>query len=554
MRTLDGFAMIAPFNSAAAQAYLAAIVESSNDAIIAKDLNGVVQWCNAATERIFGYSCAELIGQPVRVLIPADRQSEEDSILERMRRGERIEHFETIRVAKDGTLLNISLSVSPVRDSSGDIIGISKVARDITQHRRLEAEAEVRRRVDEQRDRLLESERIARADAERASRAKDEFVAMISHELRTPLNAILGWTQLMISKRNDPTLIDHGLDVVARNTRLQAQLISDLLDISRIVTGKLRLDMRRIRLGAIMTDAIETVQQEADSKGVNIHAELEDVGPAIDGDAARLQQVVWNLLSNAIKFTPAGGRVLVTLRQIDGYVELSVEDTGAGIVAEFLPYVFDQFQQADGSITRQFGGLGLGLAIVKHLVQLHGGAIHAASGGQAKGAKFTLVLPTTSNERVLTPLADDDSTRATAVGNVSLAGVRILVVEDELDAREFLTRLLEHSGAMVFTAGSVREALGLFPIVKPDVLVSDIGLPDVDGYELLHQIRAKWVGDGGSVPAVALTAYARAEDEARATRAGYQAHIAKPVESNELVATIARLTAGALGAFPPSDK
>ena len=789
-----------PADPPSAEAYLAAIVESSDDAIISKDLDGTIRWCNAATERIFGYSAAELIGHPVRILIPADRQPEEDDILRRMRRGERIDHFETVRVAKDGHPIHISLTVSPVRDASGAIIGVSKTARDITarkqaaaqlsaqqewfkvtlgsigdaviasdaaghvsymnttaealtgwsiaeatgrpladvfriisedtrqrienpaslvmqsgqvvglanhtvlisrdgkerpiadsaapiqdgegnllgvvlvfrdvtlERRAEEALAEQRewlettlesigdaviatdvnglvvfmnrvaehltgyaataaegRRCDEifkivneqtrqtvdnpatrvlaegvvvglvnhtvliaadgrehpiddsgapirsrdghvagavlvfrditerrrtelerqaavaERERLLEAERVARTEAEKASRAKDDFVAMVSHELRTPLNAILGWTQLMFARRDDPKLIDQGLDVVARNTRLQAQLISDLLDISRIVAGKLRLEIQNIDLGAIIGDAIETVQQQADVKGIELRTELDDMAFPIAGDPARLQQVVWNLLSNAIKFTVAGGQVLVKLRHVGADAELSVIDTGAGIGTEFLPFVFERFHQADRSITRRFGGLGLGLSIVKHLVELHGGSVRAESDGEGLGSRFTITLPTSTvdmkpDRRKAAPVfAEIDSA-------LSLERVRVLVVEDEPDTREFLARLLASQGAVVSTAASVPEALTVFASAQPDILVSDIGLPGADGYDLLQQIRARNLADRGAIPAIALTAYARSEDRMRALTSGYQVHIAKPVESNELVAAIASLT------------
>jgi CheY-like chemotaxis protein/two-component sensor histidine kinase len=370
---------------------------------------------------------------------------------------------------------------------------------------------------------------------------KDDFVAMVSHELRTPLNAILGWTQLMMKGRDDPSVIDRGLDVVARNTRIQAQLISDLLDISRITAGKLRLEIQSVDLVSIITDAIETVQQEADSKGIEVRRELDvKVGP-IAGDPARLQQVTWNLVSNAIKFTPRGGHVVVTLRHVGSDAELAVSDSGAGIRPEFLPHVFDRFQQADHSITRRFGGLGLGLSIVKHLVELHGGAVQAASGGEGKGATFTITLPSSDVTAIPSRPSSADAALNHSSSTVSLDAITVLVVEDEPDTREFLKRLLETYGAKVVVAGSAAEALSVFPSARPDILVSDIGLPGVDGYDLMQQIREKSVSDGGRIPAIALTAYVRSEDRTRALTVGYQAHVAKPVEPSELVATIASL-------------
>jgi PAS domain S-box-containing protein len=660
VRDLTGFRQ-----AASAQAYLASIVESSDDAIISKNLDGIIQSANAAAERMFGYTSAELVGRPVRILIPADRQDEEDHILARIRRGDRVDHFETVRMTKDGQLLNVSLTISPVRDASGTIIGVSKVARDITEQRRaasdlaaqqewfrvtlgsigdaviacdprarvtfMNATAEAltgwsaaaargrrlseifriihehsrepipdpallvmqsggivgvpahtilvaadgserpiddsgapirnrhgeiigvvfvfrdvseRRRVESERaasirerDRLLEAERVARSEAERANRVKDDFVAMVSHELRTPLNAILGWTELMARNRQDPVMIQRGLDIVARNTRMQSQLISDLLDVSRIATGKLQLDIQRVSPASIIADAVETVQQTADAKGVAITREIEPGVEVIAGDPARLQQVVWNLLTNAIKFTPAGGRVSVCLRRLPAGVQIVVSDTGAGIKPEFLPRIFDRFQQADLSVTRRFGGLGLGLAIVRHLVELHGGSVEAASPGEGRGATFAILLPSNlAAIRDAEPLAAQGAARTSA--DVDLSGLRVLVLEDEADTREFLRRLLEAHGAEVSAVGSAAEAFAHVAERQPDLLISDIGLPEVDGYDLMRQIRRQ-ERPSVRLPAIALTAYARTEDRTRALLAGYQAHVAKPVESDELLATVA---------------
>ena len=507
------------------QAYLAAIVESSDDAIISKDLNGVVRSWNAAAERMFGYSASELVGKPIRLIIPAERQAEEDEILARLRRGERVDHFQTVRRTKDGRLIDVSLTVSPVRDASGKVVGASKIARDVTDQKRAAAE----------RDRLLEAERVARGEAERANRAKDDFVAMVSHELRTPLNAILGWTQLMTRGRNDPALIQRGMDVVARNTRLQAQLISDLLDISRIVAGKLQLETRSVDLRSVVGESLVTMDEEARSKGVVIEQALDDAGALVSGDASRLQQICWNLLSNAVKFTPRGGRVRVGLTFDGPSARIEVADTGVGIRPEFLSHVFDRFQQADRSITRQFGGLGLGLSIVKHLVELHGGTVEAASEGEGKGATFTVTLPVVND--VTTQERRRDRAESVDIG-VGLDAIRLLVVEDEADTLEFLRRLLTAHGATVLTAATAGQALSLVREERLDLLISDIGLPEMDGYDLIQNVRRQ-PSPGRDIPAIALTAYARTEDRTRALRAGYQAHIAKPVEPNELLAMIA---------------
>jgi PAS domain S-box-containing protein len=782
-----------------AQAYFAAVVTSSADAIMTKDLDGIIQSCNASVERIFGYSESELVGRSILTLIPPERHAEEAVILAKMRNGERIEHFETVRVAKDGRRLDISLSMSPIRDDRGHVIGIAKVARDVTEQKRLaqqlaaqqeqfrvtlasigdaviaadadglvtfmnapaekltgwptreatghdlsdvfriinektrepvenpaglvmrsgavvglanhtvlihrdgserpiaDSAAPIRddagqiigtvlvfrdvtaqRRIDDaiaeqrewfettlesigdaviatdvqervafmnpvaehltgwrlgdargrpcaevfhivneqsrrtvdspvkrvltdgtvvglanhtmliaadgterpiddsgapirnrsgrtvgavlvfrdisdrrrgeaerrsvaaERDRLLEAERAARSDAERASRVKDEFVAMVSHELRTPLNAILGWTHLMTQSAADADIVRRGLDVIARNTRIQAQLISDLLDMSRIVSGKLRLTIEKVELQSLAQSAIETVQQAAAAKNIEIRPTL-DFTNAIAGDPARLQQIIWNLLWNAVKFTPDGGKIDVALRQSGADVALSVSDTGVGIGAEVLPHIFDRFKQGNPSITRRFGGLGLGLAIVKHLVELHGGTVRAESAGEGRGATFTVALPAGNFENGNGSQRPGLSIEPISQQSDALDGIRILIVEDERDTRDFLGRFLVSYGAEIVGAASATEALALLPNAGVNFLISDIGLPDVDGYELLQKVRRMDSSSAAGIPAVALTAYARMEDRMLAFRAGYQAHIAKPVEPTELVATIVDL-------------
>jgi CheY-like chemotaxis protein/two-component sensor histidine kinase len=368
---------------------------------------------------------------------------------------------------------------------------------------------------------------------------------MVSHELRTPLNAILGWSELMMKGGMDTDVIRHGLDVISRNTRIQAQLISDLLDMSRIVSGKLRLTIERIDLASLIRDAIETVQQSADSKRIVFRQDLAD-SVLVAGDPARLQQIIWNLLWNAIKFTAEGGSVLVGLRHVGSDAEITVTDTGVGIRPEFLPHVFERFQQGNLSITRRFGGLGLGLSIVKHLVDLHGGTIRADSAGEGQGATFTIVLPSSALQDTSSAVVEAAARTESASHSADvLEGIRILVVEDESDTRDFLSRFLAACGAEVVTASSAAEALALLPGARVDLLVSDIGLPDVDGYELLERIRQMAASSTGGIPAIALTAYARAEDRMLAFRAGYQAHLVKPVEPTELVATIAGLAKAA---------
>jgi PAS domain S-box-containing protein len=369
---------------------LGAIVASSDDAIIGKDLNSIITSWNFGAERIFGYTADEMIGTSIMRLIPPDRQEEEKEILSRIRRGERFDHFETIRLAKDGRQLNVSITVSPIKDSTGRVVGASKVARDITERKRAEEESEMANR---ERMRLLESEREARSQSERASRIKDEFLATLSHELRTPLNAVLGWANILRRGNLQGEQLRQGLDTIERNARVQAQLIEDLLDLSRIISGKVRLDMQMIDLRAVLNESIETLRATAEAKDVRLKALRHPLPVPMSSDPNRLQQVFWNLLHNAIKFTPKDGKVYVRLQSFDSHVEVSVIDTGEGIAADFLPYVFERFQQGDPSTTRRHGGLGIGLAIVKQLIELHGGNVRVKSGGIGQGATFTVHLP-----------------------------------------------------------------------------------------------------------------------------------------------------------------
>ena len=376
---------------------LAAIVASSDDAIIGKDLNSIITSWNIGAERIFGYTADEMIGTSIMRLIPPNRHAEEMEILAHIRRGERFDHFETIRLAKDGRELSVSVTVSPIKDSAGHVIGASKVARDITERRK--AEAALKMAMEEvetanrERLQLLDSEREARSQAELASRMKDEFLATLSHELRTPLNAVLGWAHILRSGKLQIEELKQGLDTIERNARIQAQIIEDLLDMSRIISGKVRLDIAQIDLPAVLNDSIDTVRAAADAKGIQLQAVVDPRAGPISGDADRLRQVFWNLLNNAIKFTPKGGQARVLLERVKSHIEVSVIDTGEGIAPEFLPYVFDRFQQGDASTTRRHGGLGLGLAIVKQLVELHGGTVHVRSEGIDKGTTFTIHLP-----------------------------------------------------------------------------------------------------------------------------------------------------------------
>jgi PAS domain S-box-containing protein len=386
--------------------------------------------------------------------------------------------------------------------------------------------------------RLYRANEDARREAEAASRTKDEFLAIVSHELRTPLNAILGWSQLLRSGTFAPEQAEHGLETLERNARVQAQLIDDLLDVSRITSGKLRLEMQRLDPLLAVESALESVRPASEAKEIEIRKSIHAIGGGlVFGDAGRLQQIVWNLLSNAIKFTPRGGKLYLGVHLAPQGLEISVGDNGLGIRAEFLPLVFERFRQADASSTRQFGGLGLGLAIVRHLVELHGGTVRAESPGIGHGATFTVTLP------VVFPSESSPGPQIFrhAIDETRLSGVRVLVVDDDPDTRELLSLMLAEAHAIVETAGSVQEALRAMVQTLPHVLISDIGMPNEDGYELIRRIRKLSSEQGGAIPAIAVTAFVRREDRLRALQEGFQAHVGKPVEPDALRTLVAQL-------------
>ncbi|MBX3261904.1 MAG: response regulator [Labilithrix sp.] len=421
------------------------------------------------------------------------------------------------------------------------ILGIAAQAAIAIDNARLYEEA---KRAAEDRARLLEAERVARVETERASLLKDEFLATLSHELRTPLNAVLGWSDLLLARVTTPGDARRGLETIARNARAQAQLIDDLLDLNRIVSGKLRLDVQRVEPLPIVEAALESVRPSAAAKSIVFRRTVDpDAGPVL-GDPNRLQQIVWNLLSNAVKFTPRGGTIGVVLRRVRSVVEISIRDSGVGISPEFLPYIFERFRQADSTTTRRFGGLGIGLSIVKHLVDLHGGSVRAESEGCGKGATFTVSLPVRAVRDLDASPPEQrtaDSPTLAAGAAVSLEGIKVLVVDDENDARDLVKVVLSDASADVLTAGSAREALALVRAQRPDVIVSDIGMPDRDGYDFIRDVRSLATVGGGKTPAIALTAFARSEDRTKAMLAGYQVHVSKPIEPRELVATVKSL-------------
>ena len=514
------------------------VIENITDyAIFMMDLKGKVTGWNEGAEQILGYTAAEIMGKPGDILYtPEDRGARipAEEICKAISSGRATD----VRwhLCKDGRRLFMDGVMTAVHDDEGKLIGLSKVMKDITERHRIEVE----------REQLFESEREARAEAERAGRMKDEFLATLSHELRTPLNAILGWSQMLRAVPGLPEDADEGLSIIERNARAQTQIIEDLLDMSRIISGKVHMDVQRLELKPILAAAIETVRPAAQLKGVKLQLDVDNPSICVQGDPSRLQQVFWNLLTNAVKFTPRGGQVTVTLACDAANIEVSIADTGEGIGPEFLPHVFDRFRQADASTTRRHGGLGLGLSIVKQLVELHGGTIAASSEGAQRGAVFTVRLPVAGAAALAVPSNAPREESQLAVQAIALTpgelnGLKILVVDDEPDARALLRRVLEASHARVLTASSAPEAIDLLIREHPDLLISDIGMPEEDGYALIRQVRSLECDNGGCTPAIALTAYARAEDRVKALDSGFQFHMSKPVEPAELVSTITRL-------------
>jgi PAS domain S-box-containing protein len=687
---------------------LAAIVESSDDAIVSKDLNGIVTSWNIAAERMFGYTAAEMIGQSIRLLIPADRQNEEDIVLSQVRRGARVDHFDTIRRRKDGSTIPISLTVSPIRDDDGRIVGASKIARDITERReaeqeraRLLAEAE-RHAVTTERlnhvgaivaatldrhevvqavtdaatelttaafgaffynavdakgeaytlctisgvprdafskfpmprntkvfDPTFRGVRIVRSDditrdpryghnppyygmpaghlpvrsylavpvrhrtgevigglffghpepgrfteqherlvagiaswaaiglenaqlyvgVQEASRLKDEFLATLSHELRTPLNAILGYARMVKSGIVSPERMMKAVDTIERNATSLTQIVEDVLDVSRIIAGKMRLNVQPVQLPRIIQGSVEAFAPAADAKGLRIETDLDPHPPSVSGDPERLQQVIWNLISNAVKFTDRGGTIRVVLESTDRELTLTVRDTGVGIDPAFLPHIFERFRQADGGTTRERGGLGLGLGIARQLVEMHGGTIQATSAGIGTGATFVIRLPSAAAAAESDQRSSTGEQAARAVFGATaevadLHGVRILAVDDEPDALALISEILESAGARVSVAHSATEALGAIQLERPDALIADLGMPRIDGFELIARIRQSSDPAIQRIPAAALTAYARSEDRVRAIRSGFQIHLAKPIDPSVLLDAIARLVGG----------
>ncbi|NEU77155.1 response regulator [Hassallia byssoidea VB512170] len=418
------------------------------------------------------------------------------------------------------------VSYYPLQDGDRQVASINIIVQEITE----------RKRAEQEREALYTREQSARQQAETANRVKDQFLAVLSHELRTPLNPILGWAKLLQTRSFDSATIVKGLTTIERNAKLQIQLIDDLLDVSRILRNKLILEISSVDLSAVIAAALETVRWAAETKAMQIQLQIDPNVNFVYGDFNRLHQVIGNLLSNAVKFTPSGGQIEVSLRQNGSCVQINVSDTGKGISPDFLPHVFEYFQQADSSTTRQFGGLGLGLAIVRNLVDLHGGSVTVESPGEDKGATFSVKLPLVPASLVL---PENSSTKSSTLPN--LVGVKIFIVEDDDDSREFLCILLRKSGAIVTAAASALEALSNFTNSQPNILLCDIGMPEMDGYSFMRQIRTMSPEQGGNIPAIALTAYAGETDKQQVLAAGFTKHVAKPVVVNELIASIAEL-------------
>jgi PAS domain S-box-containing protein len=652
---------------------LAAIVESSDDAIVSKDLNGVIRTWNRAAERMFGFTAAEAVGRSIVMIIPADRLDEETEVLRRVRAGHVVDHFETVRQRKDGTRTPISLTVSPIRDAAGRVIGASKIARDISDRHRAAAHAEsvnhravflaqvsaaLTRSFDYGRalktvaslavpqiadwcavdllgdegsitrvavahvdpgktelgeyvqvpyeepsaassptyvirsgvramvlpaylcvpmithaqtlgaltfamaqsgreyteDDLRFAEDIAARAAlaietarayeqlRTANRLKDEFLATLSHELRTPLNAVLGYTRMLRSGAMASNRIPIALDVIERNATALTRIVEDVLDVSRIVSGKARLQVQPVDLAALTQNAVATVIPAGDARGVRIQILADSNLNPVSGDPDRLQQVLWNLLSNAVKFTPRGGRVQVRLERINSCVEIVVSDTGIGIPSAFLPHLFERFRQAEGGPTRRHGGLGLGLAISRHIVEMHGGTINAASEGEGKGATLRVRLPLMIVHAETFPTGERVHPRAERPGTTGplphLGGVHVLAVDDDEDSLRLLREILETAGARVTTVGSAAAALQTLESARPDILVADLGMPAMDGFDLIERVRHSIDPALRDIPAAALTAYARSEDRARSLRSGFEMHLAKPIDPTELAAAV----------------
>jgi PAS domain S-box-containing protein len=505
--------------------------------VLVRDMEDRIIIWTSGMEKLYGFARAEALGRVSHELLnttqPGSLREFRVVLKEKGRWEGELRHSRN-----DGSEVTVTSLQVLHTDVSGAPAAVIEVNNDITELKRVQA---AQHELLEERGRLLESERTARGEAERANRLKDEFLANLSHELRTPLNSILGWAQILRRNGTDSEGMSKGLEVIERNTRLQTQLISDLLDVSRILTGKMRLEFENCDPAAALQSAVDALTPTAEAKRIRIEKIIDPRAGVVLGDLSRLQQTFWNLLSNAIKFTPNGGQVRVEVRRLNSTVEIAFRDNGVGIAPEFLPHVFERFRQADSSTTKSHSGLGLGLAIVKHLVELHGGSVLAESPGPGMGATFTVALPVTAAGKNKA-LAHDNSVEELGVARIVLDGVTVVCIDDEPDTGEVIRRLLEERGARVQLANSATAGIALVQELRPDVLIGDIGMPGEDGYAMIRKIRALPPDEGGLTPAIALTAYSRFEDRTRAMLAGYQYHLSKPVEFAELVTALGMIT------------
>ena len=512
-------------------------VESSPLAVVEWDSDFRVSRWSKSAERLFGWKAEEVIGKHVNEwrFVFTDDVDAVALVTNRQREGVEVQGVQRNRnYTRDGGILFCEWYNSVLHDDRGKLVSVLSLVLDVT----------ARQSAEEERAASLLRERDARRHAEEADRLKDEFLATLSHELRTPLTSILGWASMIRNGEVEGSNASRAIETIERNARSQARLIDDLLDVSRIITGNLRLDLHPLNLAPIVDAALDALRPTADVKGIRLKTRFFPAECLVKGDPNRLRQVIWNLLSNAIKFTQRGGRVNIELCCVELTARLTVRDTGEGISAAFLPYVFDRFRQAEGSISRKQGGLGLGLAVVRHLVELHGGTISAESEGLGKGSIFTVDLPLAQERR--DPARAEErrrevERRRSRSGAIRLDGLHVLLVEDDDDSRKLLGTMLKRYGARVTSTKSAKEALQVFEGELPDLLISDIGMPDEDGYELIRKLRSAPPDRGGLVPAIALTGYASRKDRERALTAGYQQHIAKPIEQADMIAAIAAL-------------
>ena len=498
------------------------IVETANEGIWLIDPQARTTYVNSQMAQMLGYSVEQMLGcSYFEFIYESDRAAAEHRIEQRKQGFKDQSEFRLRR--RDGSLIWIFSCTSPIFDDNGKFSGVLAMVTDVSDRKRVELEQE----------QLLEREQAARVQAETANRMKDEFLAVLSHELRSPLNPILGWAKLLRSRKLNESTTARALETIERNALVQSELIEDLLDVSGIIQGKLSLNISSVNLASTIESAIETVRLAAEAKSIQLYLKIDSTVGMVKGDSNRLQQALWNLLSNAVKFTPNGGRVEVRLEYNDTHAQIQVSDTGKGIHPDFLPYVFDYFRQENSTTTRQFGGLGLGLAIVHHLIELHGGSVKAESPGEGLGTTLTVTLPLMHSDTL--PPNENEALEDPP----NLDGVRILVVDDEADTLDLLVFILEKYGVKVRAVTSSAEVLEMLAQWQPDLLLSDIGMPEIDGYMLIRQIRSLPPEQGGEIPAIALTAYAGETNQQQILQAGFTRHITKPVEPAKLAVAIA---------------